>query len=439
MLDVREAAERTPVARPGPSQGEPPRRRRPLLVAVGVAGVVLLVAASVAAVTWKPSGRHSTDRVTMAGPAPTIAIPPAAPPPVPTTIVAAVPASVPPAQTPKAAAPQPAVVPRQPGPAPACTLATGYPLTIPEAMTTGPDGALWFTQPGVARIGRLTAAGAYSAFPVADVPGDKNGIAAGADGALWFSQTDRIGRITTSGDVRSYDLPGTAKPGRIVAGPDSALWFIETNRGAIGRITTKGDVSEVGLPGTRPAGDIVAGPDGALWVARGDIFRISTSGDVKEYAIAQFSQDGAKPETASGGIVAAKDGAIWFITQFALHRMTVDGHDSIVSGGPAAGNETRPPQTDLATDRSGSEFWITTIATGGSSGSVQRVSAQYPNGQPAKGYPGDAPIAIAIGPDGATWVGTSPSTTKGPPYGPSAVLRLTPDGTTVVKALPCPT
>ena len=438
MLEVKEPGPGLSAASDAPAAAAP-RRRRPLLVALGIAGVVLLVAASVAAVTWKPAGGHRTDRVTMAEPAPPIAVQPDSLPPVPTTVVAAEPAAVPPAQGPKAAGPQPTVAPRQSHPAPACTLATGYPLTIPEAMTTGPDGAEWFTQPGVARIGRLTTAGAYSSFPVTDMPGDKNGIAAGADGALWFSQTYRIGRMTTSGDVRSYDLPITGKPGRMVAGPDGAVWFVETNRAAIGRITTKGDVTEVKLPGTQPAGGIVAGPDGALWVARGDIFRVSTAGDVKEYAVAQFSQDNVQPEAASGGIVAAKDGAIWFITQYALHRMTVDGHDMIESGSPSStSDQSRAHQTDLVADRGG-DFWISTIATGGSSGTVQRVSGQSPkDSQPAKGYPGDAPIAVATGPLGAAWIGTSPSTAKGAPYGPSTVLRLTTDGTTVVKALPCP-
>jgi len=436
MLQVREQRPDLSAA-PGAAPTEPPRRRRPLLLALGIAGVVLLVAGSVAAVTWKPADGHGTDRVTTAGPTPTIAALPGPSAPVPTTIVAAEPAALSPAAAPKVAGPPPPAVPRQSHPVPACTLATGYPLTIPEAMTAAPDG-LWFTQPGVARIGRLTATAAYTSFPVSDVPGDQNGIAAGSDGALWFSQTSRIARITTSGDVRTFPLPNGIRPGRIVAGPDSALWFLETNRPAIGRITTSGNVSEVALPGDQPAKGIVAGPDGALWVARGDIFRVTTSGGVKEYAVAQFSQDNVQPEVASGGIVAGKDGAIWFITKYALHRMTVDGHDAGAYGEPDAG-QPKAPQADLAVDVNG-DFWISTIAPGGSGGTVERVSGQSPQDrQPAKGYPGDAPIAMRAGPDGVMRVGTSPSTAKGAPYGPSTILRLTADGTVVVKALPCPT
>lgn len=440
MLEVRESEQSPPDASPVPP-ADPSGRRRQVVLALGLAGVVLLVAASVAAITWKPAGSHRTDRVTTAAPAPPA---PPAPGPVgevPTTVVAVAPSgggSPVAGPTPVArATPTPARV--QGSSPPMCTLASGYPLTIPEAITTGPDGALWFTQPGVARVGRLTTSGAYSAFPVSDVPGSNNGIATGSDGALWFSQRTAIGRMTTSGDVKSYVLPNAAQPGRMVAGPDRAVWFVETNRPVVGRITPSGDFTEVRLPGDQPAKGIVAGPDGALWVARGSILRVSVAGDVTEHPVAQFPDSGAQPEVATGGMAVGRDGAIWFVTQFALHRMTVDGHDTIESGVSASqSTQTRSPQTDIAADGNG-DFWISTIAIGGSQGSVQWVSGQSPQDtKPAKAYPGDAPIAITTGPSGAVFVGTSPSTAKGPPYGPSAILRLTTDGTAVVKALPCP-
>jgi virginiamycin B lyase len=443
MLQVRERTRRPSAAPDAPDapQSQPPRRRRQVLVALGVAGVVLLIAASVAAIAWKPTGSHNTDRVTASGPAPEVVTESGQPAAVPTTVVAAGgPSAAPAVISTKPAVPLPAAPPQPTHhTVQACTLSTGYPLTIPEAMTTGPDGALWFTQPGVGRIGRLSIAGAYSSFAVSGVPGDQNGIAAGTDGALWFSETNRLGRITTSGDVKTYPLPNAIRPGRIVTGPDGALWFLETNRPAVGRVTVGGDFSEITLPGDQPAKGIVAGPDNAVWVTRGSVFRLTPAGEATEYHVAQFSQDNVKPEAASGGIVVGRDGAIWFITKYALHRMTVDGHDTIEAGGPdVIPASSNPPQTDLAVDGNG-DFWISTIASGGSQGTVQRAPGQSPqNVQPAKGYPGDVPTAVATGPDSSAWVGTSPSTAKGTPYGPSTILRLTKNGTTVVKALPCP-
>ena len=52
---------------------------------------------------------------------------------------------------------------------------------------------------------------------------------------------NRIGRITTSGQVTEYasGISPNAQPYGIAAGPDGALWFTEF-AGRIGRITTAG-------------------------------------------------------------------------------------------------------------------------------------------------------------------------------------------------------
>ena len=52
-------------------------------------------------------------------------------------------------------------------------------------------------------------------------------IASGPDGALWFTNpgNNSIGRITTTGAVSNYTDPSISDPLRIVAGPDGALWF----------------------------------------------------------------------------------------------------------------------------------------------------------------------------------------------------------------------
>jgi streptogramin lyase len=47
---------------------------------------------------------------------------------------------------------------------------TEFPLSTavsePEGIATGPDGALWFTEAGTNKIGRITAAGVITEFPV---------------------------------------------------------------------------------------------------------------------------------------------------------------------------------------------------------------------------------------------------------------------------------
>ena len=57
-----------------------------------------------------------------------------------------------------------------------------------------------------------------------DAPSD---VTTGPDGALWFTNLNNntIGRITTAGVVSSYTGTGVDAPQSITTGPDGALWF----------------------------------------------------------------------------------------------------------------------------------------------------------------------------------------------------------------------
>src|SRR5260370_1190123 len=71
----------------------------------------------------------------------------------------------------------------------------------PVAITTGPDGALWFTEFSASKIGRITTAGVFTEFPIPTAGCCPSGITTGPDGALWFTELtpSNIGRITTAG------------------------------------------------------------------------------------------------------------------------------------------------------------------------------------------------------------------------------------------------
>ena len=68
------------------------------------------------------------------------------------------------------------------------------------------------------------------------------GITSGPDGALWFTNSgnNSIGRITTGGTVTNYTGTGISGPEGITSGPDGALWFTNSGNNSIGRITTGG-------------------------------------------------------------------------------------------------------------------------------------------------------------------------------------------------------
>jgi virginiamycin B lyase len=109
----------------------------------------------------------------------------------------------------------------------------------PYAITTGPDGALWFTESAADRIGRITPDGGITEFALPDRAGRPHAITPGGDGRLWFTEWggNRVGSITADGVIEVHDLPTPgSEPHGITLGPDGALWTaLET--GALARIT----------------------------------------------------------------------------------------------------------------------------------------------------------------------------------------------------------
>jgi len=205
----------------------------------------------------------------------------------------------------------------------------------PYGIVAGPDGALWFTENQGNKIGRITTAGEIIEYGVPTADSAPWGIAVGPDGALWFTEAcgNNIGRITTAGAITEYHIPAPyAVPIGIAAGPDGALWFTEygapslcsTGANGIGRITTAGVITdEYNLPygpGNEPIG-ITTGPDGALWFSIYiEIGRLTTSGSFDVYRI---------DSAWSGWITSGPDGALWDTQSGEIVRMTTQGIPTI--------------------------------------------------------------------------------------------------------------
>jgi virginiamycin B lyase len=136
---------------------------------------------------------------------------------------------------------------------------TQYPLPdadVINAITAGPDGALWFTAalPGVfggnptrPEVGMVTQAGAIQIFPL-PVGQDPGAITTGPDGNLWVtpaaqpsgsgSVLDRItptGILTTAAPV-DYNGGLNLSITSIAVGPDGAVWYIDAYRQQIDRV-----------------------------------------------------------------------------------------------------------------------------------------------------------------------------------------------------------
>jgi hypothetical protein len=112
-----------------------------------------------------------------------------------------------------------------------------------KQLASGPDRAVWFTDSGLNKIGRITSAGAVTYFSVPTSNSGLEGIAAGIDNAMWFTEMkgNRIGRISTDGSVTEYAVPTpNAQPQGITAGAPgpcipNTIYFTEAN--ALGKLT----------------------------------------------------------------------------------------------------------------------------------------------------------------------------------------------------------
>ncbi len=91
---------------------------------------------------------------------------------------------------------------------------TTFPVPAVVGFTTGPDGALWFTdQLPTAHVGRMTTAGVVTDFALPATSFYAVAIVSGPDGALWFTESrGKIGRITTDGQITEFAINGQQQP-----------------------------------------------------------------------------------------------------------------------------------------------------------------------------------------------------------------------------------
>jgi streptogramin lyase len=188
--------------------------------------------------------------------------------------------------------------------------------TIVQHLVVGPDKNLWGAYQQGNAIWSMSLSGQFTVLPVPTPKAWPRNFALGPDGNLWFTELEghKIGKITPKGDIIEFPLPSErCGPHSIVAGPDGALWFTEYNLEKIGRITTMGAITEFQTPKHGEVGPggprcICVGPDGALWFTQwraNKIGRMTVKGEVTEFDI-------PTPKSGAIGIAAGPDGNIWF-------------------------------------------------------------------------------------------------------------------------------
>jgi streptogramin lyase len=282
---------------------------------------------------------------------------------------------------------------------------TEYPVPTPDCIpfdiTAGPDGNLWFTEYGARAIARITPDGVITEFPLGPTPANVPfGIATGSDGNLWFTLSPEesgvaaIGRITPDGIVTQFPLAEGSDPSTIAAGPDGALWFVMAALNRIGRITTSGQVSSFAVP-TPASGltGIASGPDGNLWFTELDanqIGRMTPAGVVTEFPI-------PTPSSQPAEITAGPDGNVWFTELQAnqIGRITAAG---VVTEFPIPTPESSPEGNEIAAGPDGNLWFTESRANKIGRITTSGVITEFVVPTSASG-----PSAITAGPDGNVW------------------------------------
>lgn len=225
-----------------------------------------------------------------------------------------------------------------------------------NAIASGPDGNMWFTNNANNSIGRITPTGAvtYFAVPTTSASASTGGpglfaIAAGPDGNMWFTEffENLVGKITPSGVITTYPVPtANAMPMGITAGPDGNIWFVLDDASGIGRITPGGVITEFPIPTPGATGPatitsdngclmcgfiITAGPLDSLWFtipAANRVGQITMTGVVTTMPVTTAPPASTTGTNLSiGAITDGDDGNLW-ITQNSdgkITRLTTSG------------------------------------------------------------------------------------------------------------------
>ena len=300
-----------------------------------------------------------------------------------------------------------------------CGVWTSWPLkkgSIPEYIVSGPDKALWFTENGSGKIGRITTTGSITnEYPIPTVSSHPEGITVGPDGAIWFAEFygNKVGRITTAGTMTEYpvndyqeDYTGMAAKS-IVFAKDSRLFItgiLTSNYGddaALAAMNINGSYSSETFAILNDApNQITRAPNGSssLWFTTGfGIARTTLGGTITQLQI------GALPDPCLGpdyeGITAGPDGAIWYTDANcgAINRQPTN----LTAGTTYKVSEWAAPW-GITTGPDGALWFAESSGLPGTIGKIGRITTdgvitEYPTEGDSVTY------GVTLGPDGALW------------------------------------
>jgi virginiamycin B lyase len=221
-------------------------------------------------------------------------------------------------------------------------------------ITIGPDANLWFIATELRSsnrlIGRLNPDWSVDYFwgPSDDIH-DRLTIVTGPDGNLWYTGAGLIGRMTTSGQVTEFPLPGEWVSSKgLTVNTDGNLWFT-TGGCKIGRATLQGDITLYPIAPVCDLDEILPAGDGRLWVSMPAQDQIGRYDPLS----GSFERFSAPVDSAPRNIAIGVDGMLWFLSYAGLGKVEPGGQVIIV----LADVVDRPNPGDLAAAPDGS-LWV---------------------------------------------------------------------------------
>jgi virginiamycin B lyase len=282
----------------------------------------------------------------------------------------------------------------------------------PFRITPGPDGNLWFTDSDSDLIGKITTSGEITEYPIGDGKHPYD-IVAGRDGNIWFTENvnNKTGAVDTDGNlVHEYYAPGVdARPTGITVAPNGDVWWVNGGSGldaetTVSHLLPEGTVvNHVLYPCACFGIGITSGPDGNLWAVEelgvfegdspGTIDRIPPDGeDIVRFPIPapQFTEQHLPAWIAPG-----PDGKLWFTEYNSnLHQVGTITTGGAITEYQLPGDDSN---TGAVTTGIDGRIWVTEpdanrvtiLETDGSFLTSLGVHQQ--------------PFGITIGPDGNMW------------------------------------
>lgn len=276
-----------------------------------------------------------------------------------------------------------------------------------------------------------------------------NKIVAGPDGNVWLTVGggNDVAKVTPSGQVEEFDLPGISGTNGIAAGPDGNLWVPTINavtRFAPGDPVGSAQTFTVNL--INNDGQIVTGPDGLLWVAsQNSVVRFSAANPEGAQAVTLEGELAPKDIEVAGPLVVVADQSggnrvVTFSTAGTQKDFTIDGPSQGVAGGPDGqiafsaplatpekAGLISPPNPAQSFELLGDPFGVTFGGDGAywivqsTFGQLARVTADGQLTFPITGLPLQSARQITAGPGGTLWVTLTKNEAEGIE---SAVVRI---------------